>query len=131
MSEQIEYYATGRRKTAVARVYLRPGNGKITINKKDINEYFKTVSQKTLVMQPLLLTGYADKFNILIKVKGGGLMAQAGAIRHGISQALVHFNSELRQKLKQAGYLRRDSRMKERKKYGLKGARRRPQFSKR
>ncbi len=131
MSEQIEYYATGRRKTAVARVYLRPGNGKIVINKKDINEYFKTVSQKTLVMQPLLLTGYADKFNILIKVKGGGLMAQAGAIRHGIAQALVHFNIELRQKLKQAGYLRRDSRMKERKKYGLKGARRRPQFSKR
>jgi len=131
LSEQIEYYATGRRKTAVARVYLRPGNGKIVINKKDINEYFKTVSQKTLVMQPLLLTGYADKFNILIKVKGGGLMAQAGAIRHGIAQALVHFNIELRQKLKQAGYLRRDSRMKERKKYGLKGARRRPQFSKR
>ncbi len=129
--EKIEYYATGKRKTAIARVYLRPGKGKIKVNNLDFDEYFKTVSQKNLILQPLLLTNNRDKFNILVKVKGGGLMAQAGAIRHGISQALVNFNSELRQKLKQAGYLRRDSRVKERKKYGLKGARRRPQFSKR
>ncbi len=129
--EKIEYYATGKRKTSIARVYLRPGKGKIEINNESFDNYFKTISQKNLVTQPLLLTNNSDKFDIIVKVKGGGLMAQAGAIRHGISQALVNFNSELRHKLKQAGYLRRDSRVKERKKYGLKGARRRPQFSKR
>ncbi len=126
-----KYYGTGRRKSSVARVYLVPGNGKITINKKDMDEYFGLDTLKLIVKQPLELTGTADKFDVLVNVKGGGATGQAGAIRHGISKALLEADSELRAALKKAGFLTRDPRMKERKKYGLKAARRAPQFSKR
>ena len=125
------YYGTGRRKSSVARVYLVPGNGKITINKRDIDEYFGLETLKLIIRQPLELTSTTTKFDILVNVKGGGTTGQAGAIRHGISRALIQADSDLRPALKKAGFLTRDPRMKERKKYGLKAARRAPQFSKR
>lgn len=125
------YYGTGRRKSSVARVYLVPGNGKITINKRDIDEYFGLETLKLIIRQPLELTGVLDKFDVLVNVCGGGTTGQAGAIRHGISRALLQADADLRKPLKKEGFLTRDPRMKERKKYGLKGARRAPQFSKR
>lgn len=128
---EVKYYGTGRRKSSVARVYLIPGNGKITINKRDIDEYFGLETLKFIVRQPLVLTENLDKFDIRINVHGGGFTGQAGAIRHGISRALLEADIEYRGGLKKAGFLTRDPRMKERKKYGLKGARRAPQFSKR
>ena len=124
-------YGTGRRKSSVARVYLFPGNGKITINKRDIDDYFGLETLKLIVRQPLELTGVLDKFDVKVNVYGGGTTGQAGAIRHGISRALIEADADLRQALKKAGFLTRDPRMKERKKYGLKAARRAPQFSKR
>ena len=125
------YYGTGRRKSSVARVYLVPGTGKITINKREMDNYFTLDTLKTIVRQPLELTDTQDKYDVLVNVKGGGFTGQAGAIRHGISRALLEVDAEYRPALKKAGFLTRDSRMKERKKYGLKGARRAPQFSKR
>ena len=125
------YYGTGRRKSSVARVYLMPGSGKITINKKDMDDYFGLETLKIIVRQPLEATNMTDKFDILVNVKGGGFTGQAGAIRHGIARALNKYDLDLRPTLKKAGYLTRDPRMKKRKKYGLKKARRAPQFSKR
>jgi small subunit ribosomal protein S9 len=127
----IQYYGTGRRKTAVARVYLRPGSGKITVNKSDFETYFPNRVLKMIIRQPLLITETAEKFDIFINVAGGGMSGQAGAIRHGLSRALLEFNPELRPKLKSAGFLMRDAREVERKKYGQPKARRRFQFSKR
>ena len=126
-----KYYGTGRRKSSVARVYLVPGTGKITINKRDIDEYFGLDTLKVIVRQPLVATETSDKFDVLVNVKGGGYTGQAGAIRHGISRALLTVDGDYRPALKKAGFLTRDPRMKERKKYGLKAARRAPQFSKR
>ncbi len=126
-----KYYGTGRRKSSVARVYLVPGTGKITINKRDIDDYFGLETLKVIVRQPLAATDTADKFDILVNVKGGGYTGQAGAIRHGIARALLTVDTEYRPALKSKGFLTRDPRMKERKKYGLKAARRAPQFSKR
>ncbi|MBQ8209423.1 MAG: 30S ribosomal protein S9 [Clostridia bacterium] len=131
MYESSYYYGTGRRKSSVARVRVYPGTGKITINDRDIDDYFGLETLKLIVRQPLALTGTAEKFDIVCRVSGGGVTGQAGAIRHGLSRALLQFNEELRPALKKAGFLTRDPRMKERKKYGLKGARRAPQFSKR
>ena len=127
----VSYYGTGRRKSAVARVYLFPGKGNITINKRGIDDYFGLETLKLIVRQPLDLTGTLGKFDISVNVFGGGYTGQAGAIRHGISRALLIADGDFRQPLKKAGFLTRDPRMKERKKYGLKGARRAPQFSKR
>ena len=127
----IQYYGTGRRKSAVARVYLRPGSGKLSVNKRDFEEYFPNRVLKMVIRQPLLITETADKFDILINVDGGGTAGQAGAIRHGIARALLEFNPELRPRLKTAGFLTRDAREVERKKYGQPKARRRFQFSKR
>lgn len=127
----IQYYGTGRRKTSIARVYIRPGSGQITINRRPIDEYFGSDLMKMIIRQPLTLTETQDKFDILVNVDGGGVSGQAGAIRHGISRALIDFNGELRPKLKSAGFLTRDAREKERQKPGLAGARRRFQFSKR
>ena len=124
-------YGTGRRKSSVARVYLVPGTGKVTINKRDIDEYFGLETLKVIVRQPLVLTENADKFDVLVNVRGGGYTGQAGAIRHGIARALLTVDKDFRPALKKAGFLTRDPRMKERKKYGLKAARRAPQFSKR
>ena len=124
-------YGTGRRKSSVARVYLVPGTGKITINKRDIDEYFGLDTLKVIVRQPLVATETSDKFDVLVNVKGGGYTGQAGAIRHGISRALLTVDGDYRPVLKKAGFLTRDPRVKERKKYGLKAARRAPQFSKR
>lgn len=126
-----KFYGTGRRKSSVARVYLEPGNGKITINKKSIDDYFGLETLKTIVRQPLAATNTADKYDVRVNVQGGGLSGQAGAIRHGIARALLTVDGDFRQPLKKAGFLTRDSRMKERKKYGLKKARKAPQFSKR
>ncbi len=125
------FYGTGRRKSSVARVRLYPGTGKITINDRDIDDYFGLDTLKLLVRQPLVLTETGEKFDVVCRVAGGGVTGQAGAIRHGISRALLLYDAELRTALKKAGFLTRDPRMKERKKYGLKGARRAPQFSKR
>ena len=125
------YYGTGRRKSSVARVYLMPGSGKITINKRDIDDYFGMETLKLIVRQPLVATDTVDKFDVLVNVRGGGYTGQAGAIRHGIARALLQADADYRPVLKSAGYLTRDPRMKERKKYGLKAARRAPQFSKR
>ena len=125
------YYGTGRRKKSVARVYVMPGKGKITINKRDIDEYFGLETLKVIVRQPLTATETVEKYDVKINVKGGGYTGQAGAIRHGIARALLQVDSEFRPVLKKAGYLTRDPRMKERKKYGHKAARRAPQFSKR
>ena len=127
----IQYYGTGRRKTAVARVFLRPGSGKITVNRRDFDEFFPNQVVKMVIRQPLLLTETADKFDILINVNGGGSTGQSGAIRHGISRALLEYNAELRPRLKAAGFLTRDARKVERKKYGQPKARKRFQFSKR
>lgn len=132
MAKSIQYYGTGRRKESVARVRLVPGSGVITINKRDIDDYFGLETLKTILRQPLELTGTIGKFDVLVNVKGGGFTGQAGAIRHGIARALLEVDAEaFRPALKAAGYLTRDPRMKERKKYGLKAARRAPQFSKR
>ena len=125
------YHGTGRRKKSIARVYLTPGKGNIVINKRGIDEYFGLETLKVIVRQPLVATETADKFDILVNVKGGGYTGQAGAIRHGIARALLTVDADYRPTLKKAGYLTRDPRMKERKKYGLKAARRAPQFSKR
>ena len=124
-------YGTGRRKSSVARVYIMPGTGKITVNKRSIDEYFGLETLKTIVRQPLVATQNEGKLDVLVNVCGGGTTGQAGAIRHGLSRALCEMDSDLRPVLKRAGFLTRDSRMKERKKYGLKAARRAPQFSKR
>ena len=126
-----KYYGTGRRKSSVARVYLVPGTGKITINKRDMDEYFGLETLKVVVRQPLTATETADKFDVLVNVRGGGYTGQAGAFRHGIARALLNVDADYRPVLKKAGFLTRDPRMKERKKYGLKAARRAPQFSKR
>lgn len=131
MAAKVKYYGTGRRKSSIARVYLVPGKGNITINKRDIDEYLDLETLKVIVRQPLVLTETVNKFDAIVTVKGGGFTGQAGAIRHGISRALLEADIEYRPALKKAGYLTRDPRMKERKKYGLKGARRAPQFSKR
>ena len=127
----IEYYATGRRKTSTARVFLRPGNGHITVNHREFDNYFPTEAQRVQVRRPLLLTETGEKFDILATVAGGGVNGQAGAMRLGIARALVDFNAELRRQLKKDGLLMSDARVKERKKYGLAGARKRFQFSKR
>ena len=127
----VQYYGTGRRKKSVARVRLVPGTGEITINKRSIDEYFGLETLKVVVRQPLELTKTVGKFDVLVNVQGGGFTGQAGAIRHGIARALLEVDEEYRAELKAAGYLTRDPRMKERKKYGLKAARRAPQFSKR
>ena len=124
-------YGTGRRKKSIARVYVTPGSGKITINKRDIEEYFGLETLKVVVRQPLVATSLEGKVDIKVNVHGGGFTGQAGAIRHGLARALCSMDESLRPELKKAGYLTRDPRMKERKKYGLKAARRAPQFSKR
>ena len=126
-----KFYGTGRRKKSVARVYLVAGTGKITVNKRDIDDYFGLETLKTIIRQPLTATENTEKFDVLVNVHGGGLAGQAGAIRHGIARALLQADAENRPTLKAEGYLTRDPRMKERKKYGLKAARRAPQFSKR
>ena len=126
-----KFYGTGRRKSSIARVYLVPGTGKIVINKRDIDEYFGLETLKLIVRQPLVATETLDKYDVLVNVRGGGTTGQAGAIRHGISRALLKVDNDFRPTLKKAGFLTRDPRMKERKKYGLKAARRAPQFSKR
>ena len=126
-----KYYGTGRRKKSIARVYLVPGKGEITINKRTIDDYFGLETLKVIVRQPLAATDTADKFNVIVTVKGGGYTGQAGAVRHGIARALLQADPDYRPTLKKAGYLTRDPRMKERKKYGIKAARRGPQFSKR
>lgn len=125
------FYGTGRRKSSVARVRIYAGTGKVIINDREIDDYFGLETLKLIVRQPLALTETADKFDIVCRVAGGGVTGQAGAIRHGISRALLQYDANLRTTLKKAGFLTRDPRMKERKKYGLKGARRAPQFSKR
>ena len=131
MAKTANYYGTGRRKSSVARVDLVPGTGKIRINKRDIDKQFGLDTLKLIVRQPLVATETADKYDVKVNVVGGGFTGQAGAIRHGISRALLTVDADYRPVLKKAGFLTRDPRMKERKKYGLKGARRAPQFSKR
>lgn len=130
-TSQTQYYGTGRRKTAAARVYLRPGTGDMKVNGRALDNYFPNEVLKMVIKQPLLLTETTERFDIVVSVAGGGSAGQAGAIRHGISRALLQFNAELRDRLKSAGLLTRDPRKKERKKYGQKGARARFQFSKR
>ena len=125
------FYGTGRRKKSVARVYIMPGTGKITVNKRSLDEYFGLETLKTIVMQPIVATQNEGKLDVLVNVHGGGYTGQAGAIRHGIARALCEMDQDFRPVLKKAGFLTRDPRMKERKKYGLKAARRAPQFSKR
>jgi|UniRef100_UPI0038733673 small subunit ribosomal protein S9 len=127
----IQFYGTGRRKTSIARVRLVSGSGNITINKKDMDDYFDYDTLKAIIREPLDITNTADKYDVFVNVQGGGFTGQAGAVRHGISRALLEADEELRPVLKKAGFLTRDSRMKERKKYGLKKARKAPQFSKR
>ena len=131
MAKKVQYFGTGRRKQSVARVRLIPGEGKIIINDREIDDYFGLDTLKLIVRQPLILTDTLSRFNVLANVVGGGFTGQAGAIRHGISRALLEADKDLRPMLKKAGFLTRDPRMKERKKYGLKKARRAPQFSKR
>ncbi len=131
MSDIIQYYATGRRKTAAARVYLRPGTGNVQVNGKAFDDYFPNEALKMVIRQPLVMTETADKFDLYVRVRGGGPSGQAGALRHGIARALADYNPELRPKLKKAGFLTRDSREVERKKAGQPGARKRFQFSKR
>jgi small subunit ribosomal protein S9 len=128
---ETQYYGTGRRKTSTARVYLRPGDGNVQVNRKSFEQYFPNETLRMIIRQPLQLTETAGKFDILVNVVGGGPAGQAGAIRHGITRALIEFNTDLRRALKQAGLVTRDPRIKERKKYGQKGARKRFQFSKR
>ena len=127
----IQYYGTGRRKTSTARVYLRPGTGDFKVNRKTFEEYFPNQALRMIIRQPLTLTDTANKFDIVVNVAGGGPAGQAGAVRHGITRALMEFNADLRPALKDAGLVTRDPRAKERKKYGQKGARKRFQFSKR
>ena len=131
MAKATTYYGTGRRKSSVARVFITPGTGNMTINGRSIDEYFGLETLKVIVNQPIVLTGTQGQYDYKITVKGGGTTGQAGAIRHGISRALIEADADFRPVLKKAGFLTRDPRMKERKKYGLKGARRAPQFSKR
>jgi len=131
MANQVQYYGTGRRKKSVARVRLVPGEGKITINGRDIDDFFGLETLKVIMKQPLVLTKTEGSFDVIVGVKGGGFTGQAGAIRHGISRALLEADPSYRGELKKAGYLTRDPRMKERKKPGLKKARKAPQFSKR
>ncbi len=127
----VQFIGTGRRKTSIARVRLVPGNGKVTINNRDIDEFFNYETLKVIAKEPLVITETQDKYDVIVKVEGGGFTGQAGAIRHGIARALIESDQELRPILKKAGHLTRDSRMKERKKYGFKKARKSPQFSKR
>ena len=129
--EKISFYGTGRRKKSIARVRIVNGNGNITVNNKPLDEFFGVETLKVIAKQPLVATNSLDKFDVIAKVTGGGISGQAGAIRHGLARALVEANSEYRPTLKSAGFLTRDARMKERKKYGLKKARKAPQFSKR
>jgi small subunit ribosomal protein S9 len=131
VSTDIEYRGTGRRKNATARVYLRPGSGQITVNRRAFENYFPNETLRMIIRQPLQLTETGNRFDILVNVAGGGVAGQAGAVRHGITRALLEFNSDLRTRLKKAGFVTRDPRQKERKKYGQKGARGRFQFSKR
>lgn len=131
MAEENVYYATGKRKTAIARTWMKPGSGVITVNDRELDDYFRVGTAKTIMLQPLVLTNTRENFDIRVKVIGGGISGQAGAIRHGITRALMMADPDLRQSLKRAGFVRRDSRVKERKKYGQKGARARYQFSKR
>ena len=131
MAAGIQYYGTGRRKTSTARVFLRPGNGGMVVNRKPLEQAFPTEALRTQIKQPLLVTETAEKFDVLATIAGGGIAGQAGALRLGIARALVEYNIELRQRLKKAGFLTRDARIKERKKYGLKKARKAPQYSKR
>jgi small subunit ribosomal protein S9 len=130
MSEQ-RYYATGKRKSAIARVYMKAGNGNIVVNKRNYDEYFTRPSLKMVIKQPLEVAGKKDQFDLYVNVSGGGVAGQAGAVKHGISKALLEYDAELRAVLKKAGFLTRDARIKERKKYGQPGARKRFQFSKR
>jgi small subunit ribosomal protein S9 len=131
MAQENSYYATGKRKNAIARTWITPGNGAISINGRTLEDYFRVYTAKTIISQPLMLTNNQDKFDIKVQVIGGCIMGQAGAIRHGITKALIEFDPDLRTALKRAGFVRRDPRQKERKKYGQKGARARFQFSKR
>jgi small subunit ribosomal protein S9 len=131
MAQETIFYATGKRKNAIAKTWISPGNGNITINGRTLEDYFRVYTAKTIISQPLKLTNTQDKFDIKVKVLGGGVMGQAGAIRHGITRALIEFDADLRPALKKAGFVRRDPRAKERKKYGQKGARAHFQFSKR
>jgi len=130
MPEKV-YYATGKRKTSIARVWMKPGDGKVTVNEQDLNQYFKLDTAKMIIFQPLELTGTLGQFDIAVTVQGGGLKGQAGAIRHGITRGLLAIKNEFRESLKKAGLITRDPRKKERKKYGQKGARKRFQYSKR
>ena len=131
MVNQVQYYGTGRRKTAASRVFIRPGSGEVKVNGRALDDYFPNEVLKMIIKQPLLLTETAERFDIFVRVEGGGSAGQAGAVRHGISRALLDYNGELRDRLKSAGFLTRDPLKKERKKYGQKGARARFQFSKR
>jgi small subunit ribosomal protein S9 len=131
MTQENVYYATGKRKTAIARTWLKPGKGEITINDRSLDDFFSVPSAKALTLQPLILTNNATNFDIKVHVIGGGITGQAGAIRHGITRALIEFDADLRPALKKAGFVKRDPRKKERKKYGQRGARARFQFSKR
>ena len=131
MPETIQNYGTGRRKSATARVFIKPGSGEITVNKRKFEDYFQNESHRMIIRQPLNLIDSANKFDIKINVNGGGPAGQAGAVRHGLTRALIELNPEFRTRLKKAGFVTRDSRVKERKKYGQKGARARFQFSKR
>ena len=131
MAKTEKYYGTGRRKKSIARVYLTPGKGDVVINKRNMDDYFGMETLKVIVRQPFVATGTSEKFDVMVNVRGGGFTGQAGAIRHGIARALLQVDAEYRPVLKKEGFLTRDPRMKERKKYGLKAARRAPQFSKR
>ena len=131
MAQENVYYATGKRKTAIARTWLTPGSGDVTINNRPIDDYFKIESAKTELLQPFIITNTAGKYDVKVRVLGGGVSGQSGAIRHGITKALIQINQEFRQPLKRAGFVKRDPRAKERKKYGQRGARARFQFSKR
>jgi small subunit ribosomal protein S9 len=131
MTQENEFYATGKRKSAIARTWIKPGSGEITINNRPLDDFFKVPTAKTILRQPLALTNTLDKFDIRVRVGGGGISGQAGAIRHGITRALIQYDPELRSALKKAGFVKRDPRTKERKKYGQRGARARFQFSKR
>jgi small subunit ribosomal protein S9 len=131
MTQENEFYATGKRKSAIARTWIKPGSGEITINNRPLDDFFKVPTAKTILRQPLALTNTLDKFDIRVRVGGGGISGQAGAIRHGITRALIQYDPELRPALKKAGFVKRDPRTKERKKYGQRGARARFQFSKR
>ncbi len=131
MDTQNSYYATGRRKNAIARTWLKPGKGRITVNNKTADEYFSIESTRSFIREPLVMANVTDSFDIMVTVKGGGVTGQAGAVRHGITRALIESNPDLRQTLKRAGFVKRDPRAKERKKYGQRGARARFQFSKR